>query len=177
MWSREARGTSETVLAEIEKINDGSVSAYKDGYAAADRAGEALSAYKKREYFTIDGVDYIGVLAVPSLELTLPVAAELNYEYLRQSPCRYSGSAEENSLIIAAHNYKSQFGDIDRLDPGAEVLFSDPNGNVYRYEVTGLDTVEPDSTEGLLAGTWDMTLFTCTPGGSRRFALRCTKTE
>ena len=37
---------------------------------------------------TIDGVDYIGVLEIPALELTLPVAGDWSYALLDLAPCR-----------------------------------------------------------------------------------------
>lgn len=42
---------------------------------------------------TIDGIDFIGVLRIPTLELELPVISEWNYPNLKSAPCRYSGSA------------------------------------------------------------------------------------
>ena len=37
---------------------------------------------------TINGMDYIGVLQIPSLELELPIASEWNYPNLKAAPCR-----------------------------------------------------------------------------------------
>ena len=42
---------------------------------------------------TINGIDFIGVLRIPTLELELPVISEWNYPNLKSAPCRYSGSA------------------------------------------------------------------------------------
>ena len=42
---------------------------------------------------TINGIDFIGVLRIPTLELELPVISEWNYPNLKSAPCRYSESA------------------------------------------------------------------------------------
>ena len=42
---------------------------------------------------TINGIDFIGVLRIPALELELPIISEWNYPNLKTAPCRYSGSA------------------------------------------------------------------------------------
>lgn len=41
----------------------------------------------------IEGNDYIGVLEIPSLGLSLPVMSEWSYPRLKLAPCRYHGSA------------------------------------------------------------------------------------
>ena len=49
---------------------------------------------------TIDGQRYIGKLEIPSLGLTLPVMENWDYERLKISPCRYSGSYYYDDLVI-----------------------------------------------------------------------------
>lgn len=45
----------------------------------------------------IEGNDYIGVLEIPSLGLSLPVMSEWSYPRLKLAPCRYHGSAYTGS--------------------------------------------------------------------------------
>ena len=66
----------------------------------------------------IDGGRYIGVLELPSLGLELPVMESWSYPNLRVAPCRYGGSAYQDDLIIAAHNYASHFGRLKELKSG-----------------------------------------------------------
>ena len=47
---------------------------------------------------TIDGVDYVGVLRIPSLALELPVISQWSYPLLKIAPCRYSGSMSHMPL-------------------------------------------------------------------------------
>lgn len=129
---------------------------------------------------TIDGRDYIGTLQIPSLDLKLPVLSSWNYPNLRVAPCRYTGSAYQGNLIIAAHNYPSHFGNLKHLQEGETVLFTDADGNRFTYQVVVRETLEPtaiDEMESEEDGAWDLTLFTCTIGGQSRVTVRCVQVE
>ena len=120
-----------------------------------------------------DGGDYIGVLELPLLGLELPVMESWSYPDLRVAPCRYSGSAYQDDMVVAAHNYKSHFGRLKELRPGDEVRFTDMEVNVFRYAVADLETLGKYDVEKMTSGDWDLTLFTCTYGGKSRVTVRC----
>ena len=126
---------------------------------------------------TIDGRDYIGVLSIPSLELELPVISQWDYPALKVAPCRYSGSLYQDNLIICAHNYASHFGKLKELQPGDIVLFTDMDEHVVTFQVVERETLNPMDTEGMEAGDWDLTLFTCTIGGQTRVTIRLERVE
>lgn len=121
----------------------------------------------------IDGNDYIGLLEIPVLELSLPILADWSNAHLKIAPCRYLGTAETGDLIIAGHNYKSHFGGLSRLQAGDEVRFLDVQGNVFSYTVSKIETIPGSGVAEMEAGDWDLTLFTCTPGGKNRVTVRC----
>ena len=123
---------------------------------------------------TIDGVDYVGVLRIPALALELPVISQWSYPLLKIAPCRYSGSAYQNNLVLCAHNYASHFGNLKNLHIGAAVTFTDMDGNLFTYQVAELETLPPQATEEMENGDWALTLFTCTVGGQSRVTVRCT---
>lgn len=125
----------------------------------------------------IDGIDYIGVLRIPTLELELPIISEWSYQKLKIAPCRYSGSAYQDDLIIAAHNYNSHFGNLKNLRDGDTATFTDMDGNVFTYEMVELEILQPTDIEGMESGEWDLTLFTCTIGGSSRVTARFERVE
>lgn len=125
----------------------------------------------------IDGYGYIGVLEIPVLNLELPVIESWDYERMRIAPCRYSGSAYKNDMIIAAHNYNSHFGTLRDLQPEDTVLFTDAEGQVFTYMVSQTTLLDGTAVEEMESGTWDLTLFTCTIGGQARVTVRCTQTE
>ena len=123
----------------------------------------------------IDDREYIGVLSIPALGLELPVISAWDYPGLRVAPCRYTGSAYTDDLVIAAHNYASHFGRLRELSQGDSIRFTDTDGNVFDYVVSELEILEPYAVSQMTEGDWDLTLFTCTPGGQYRVTLRCNR--
>lgn len=120
--------------------------------------------------------DYAGVIAIPDLSLELPVIDRWSYDRLKVAPCRQSGAAADGDLVIAAHNYKSHFGYLDRLQPGASVIFTDMEGTVYRYAVEEIRQLAPEDAEdvsSVFSSEYPLVLYTCTPGGKTRVAVFC----
>ncbi len=123
----------------------------------------------------IDGHGYIGTLDIPALELSLPVMDAWSYPDLKLAPCRYKGSAYQDSMIVAGHNYRTHFGRLNQLRTGEEVRFTDAEGNLFLYTVAELEELAPTAVEEMEAGDWDLTLFTCTVGGKARVTVRCAR--
>ena len=63
----------------------------------------------------VQGTDFSAVLSIPSLSLELPVRDKWSYPGLRRSPCRFSGSAYTDDLVICGHNYGAHFGNLKNL--------------------------------------------------------------
>lgn len=125
----------------------------------------------------VDGVPYIGMLRIPALTLELPVISGWSYPNLRIAPCRYGGSAYQDDLVIAAHNYLCHFGTLQNLQQGDAVTFTDVDGNIFSYEVAVIEVLEPTAIEEMLSGEYDLTLFTCTLGGASRVTVRCDRVK
>lgn len=123
--------------------------------------------------FDIDGTFYVGMLRIPALSLNLPVIHEWSYPNLKIAPCVYSADVENNSLVIAAHNYVSHFGSLKLLTGGEEIIFTDADGLEYHYTVSEVVITQPTDIEGMLDNSWDLTLFTCTYSGNARVTVRC----
>lgn len=187
IWdSRRAENTATVVVGEILAVLP--TSASMETVPAVTEEDQLLSAeYEIPDYIlnpdmempvqVIDGNEYIGVLEIPKLELSLPVASEWSYPKLRKTPCRYDGTAYKGNLIISAHNYESHFGKLKTLQEGESVIFTDVDGNVFRYEVSSRETIMPKDIEGMMSGDWDLTMFTCTYGGQQRVTVRCMLAE
>lgn len=129
----------------------------------------------------LDGWNYIGYLSIPSIGLNLPVMGEWSYAGLKIAPGRYSGSTYADNMVVCAHNYAKHFSPIKWLAEGAEVYFTDMDGMRWSYEVSAVETIQPTQIEKMTEKTensenWDLTLFTCTTGGSARCAVRCVRT-
>ena len=121
----------------------------------------------------MDGVEYVAVLSIPSLSLELPVRNEWSYPGLQNSPCRYTGSAYMNDLVICAHNYSQHFGRLKDLEIDSEVLLVDMEGNLFQYRVALIETIMPTDVEKMIDSEYDLSLFTCTLGGQTRVTVRC----
>lgn len=128
---------------------------------------------KEMPVVRIDGRDYVGTLSLPALDLELPVISRWSYSGLLVAPCRYTGSAYTNDLVIAAHNYTSHFGRLRELQIGDAVTFTDFDGNVFTYRVDAKEILPPTAVEEMTCGDWALSLFTCTPGGANRVTIRC----
>ena len=126
---------------------------------------------------TVEERDYIGVLELPALGLSLPVLSQWSYPALKEAPCRYTGSVYKNDLILCAHNYPSHFGSIKNLLEGDQVIFTDVDGNTFRYKVAEVEILSPTAVEEMESGDWDLTLFTCTIGGQTRVTVRCVEDQ
>ena len=125
----------------------------------------------------VDGYDCIGILSIPVLELELPVLTNWSYAKLKIAPCHYFGSYYEKDFVIAAHNYQSHFGRLSNLQPKDLILFTDISGTVHCYEVVLLETLPADATEEMITSGFDLSLYTCTPGGANRVTVRCNVVE
>lgn len=121
----------------------------------------------------IDGADYIGVISIPAIDRELPVISEWNYINLKSAPCRYSGSAYLDNIVICAHNYNIHFGALKYLSYGDMITFTDTDGNVFHYKVIEVEILNSYAVEEMTNGDWDITLFTCTIGGATRVTVRC----
>lgn len=121
----------------------------------------------------LDGAACIGVLEIPEIDLKLPVLSEWSYPLLKKAPCRYSGSAYLDNLVIAAHNYRTHFGKLKELEMGDEVIFTDAAGNRFEYKVAVVEALTPQSVEDMTSGEWALSLFTCTLDGKNRVTVRC----
>lgn len=173
--SNRAADASAQVLNELEGASDSK---------AADKSASTPSGVPLYEQFPdiemptveIDGYRYIGTLEIPSVGLVLPVMQTWDATRLKVAPCRYAGSVYQDNMVIAAHNYTSHFGKLFSVEAGAEVFFTDVDGNRFSYRVLGTEIVDPYDTKTMTTATdWDLTLFTCTYGGQTRYTVRCAR--
>ncbi len=123
-------------------------------------------------HIDIDGVDYIGILKIDKLNLSLPIKGKFSYSGLRIAPCRYDGSVYTDNMIIAGHNFSRHFGNLKNLSIDDTASFTDADGNSFMYKVTEITQIKGTDIEGMKNGDWDLTLFTCTISGGSRVAVR-----
>ncbi len=105
--------------------------------------------------------DYIGYLDFPGYDLTMPVAATWSFPAMEISPCRHTGSVYNDNLVVAGHNYKTQFDVLFEFKAGRHVTFTDVDGNVFTYTVRELPRVSPDNSDTVMNRGYALTLYTC----------------
>ena len=125
----------------------------------------------------VDGISYVGYLSIPALNLELPVISESTEQNLEIAPCRFFGTVFQKDFVIGGHRYRRHFRKLSTLGYGERLSFTDVEGNVYIYEVAECEVLEPNQAEYLCSGDWDLSLFTCTPGGMTRVVLRCLRVK
>lgn len=121
----------------------------------------------------VDGWSFIGTIEMPAIEIKLPIQRDWSSAGAKISPCRYKGSVYENDLIVCAHNYQRHFGKIGQLLSGDEVIITDVDGRHFHYRVIYQEIIDTFDVDGMDAGDWDLTVFTCTIGGKSRVTVRC----
>ena len=175
-WEREnAAQTSQTLLDDVQQaMETGAISEPASEGVTQDVEENLLA---EMATVKVEGDDCIGVLSVPVLELELPVLTDWSYKKLKKAPCLYYGSCYETDFVIAAHNYQSHFGRLSQLQAGDLVVFTDVYGTAHYYEVVLLETLPKEATEEMITSGFDLSLYTCTPGGGSRVTVRCNRME
>ena len=123
----------------------------------------------------IKGYSCMGMLSIPRLNLVLPVISEYDDERLDAGLCRYYGSRDGDDLVIAGHNYAGFFKNLNKVQPGDQVVFTDIYGIETVYQAGWTELIDADDGEKMIRGNWDLTLFTCTYGAKARVTLRCSR--
>ena len=168
--SQHAQTESEKLVAELSEQISAESEAQSETFPTdnPDRSMPEL---------TVQDARYAGILAIPELDLELPVLASFDYDSLQVTPCLYSGTIYRKNMVIGAHNYDAHFGRISDLRIGSEVNFTDVENNTYHCEVVSLEMLKPNQndilTEKQHENDWDITLFTCNYSGTERITVRC----
>lgn len=127
----------------------------------------------------IDGMYYVGVLQFPELNVTLPIIdKEWTLEKLNRGPCRYVGSPYKDNMVLAGHNDFPHFRPIYDLTVGSEVIFTDMDGNVFKYKVAWTEVLLPTEADKIIdSKDWDLSLMTCTFTSMERYIVRCIRVK
>lgn len=121
----------------------------------------------------INGVDYVGLVEVPSLGVKLPIADQWDHRSLRRFPCRYYGSVYSSDLIIGGSNQNGQFDFCEKIQPDATVLVTDMTGAEFRYRVSRIDRSGTADAARLMDGDWALTLFSPDRYDGKYILVRC----
>ena len=134
-------------------------------------APEADSAAPADPMALARGYEAIGILTLPDLGLTLPVLADWDEARLQAAPCRHQGSIEDGDLVIAGHNYRRHFANLDQLAPGAAITFTDMEGVVHPFVLDHTAVVAGTDVAAVLDSEFPLILYTCDYTGEGRITL------
>ena len=85
---------------------------------------------------SVDGTDFVGIVALPRYESVLPVCAD--WGKTSKYPCRFSGSIYNGTMQIGATTQKGQYDFYRELSVGDTVIYTDMEGNRYTFTITSL---------------------------------------
>ena len=181
LWQEEMSGlNADHAMEQLwEQMTVDPVPATPDTPALLPENGSTSDApeFRPMPEIQVDGISYVGYLSIPALNLELPVISESTEQNLEIAPCRFFGTVFQKDFVIGGHRYRRHFRKLSTLGYGERLSFTDVEGNVYIYEVAECAVLEPDQAEYLCSGDWDLSLFTCTPGGMTRVVLRCLRVK
>ncbi|MBQ1264554.1 MAG: sortase [Oscillospiraceae bacterium] len=169
----EAKSAETAASVLLQDVHEQIAVSAEEQSAEAQSAEEPLS----QQALTTQVSEYecVGILSIPALGLELPVLADWSYEKLKIAPCVYYGTYQEKNFVIAAHNYEGHFKRLSQLQEKDLIFFTDVSGGEHIYEVVLLETLPGDATEEMITAGFDLSLYTCTPGGASRVTVRCTE--
>lgn len=140
---------------------------------AATVEQETAAAEPNMTVVLLDGYEYIGILDLPMLSLSLPILSDWDEQRLKIAPCRQEGAVDTDDLVIAGHNYRRHFQYLYKLQPGDIVRFTDMNGTITTYTVSLLRTLDATDVDAALNSEHDLVLYTCTYSGKERTTVFC----
>jgi sortase A len=122
------------------------------------------------------GADYVALLEIPDHGVKLPVSNGWDQNKLYATPCRFSGSAYDGTLIIGGGNDLQQFSFCNKIENGTTVLITDMIGAQFSYTVYRVDRSKHAQTQWLSEENADLTLFCQDVYSMEYIAVRCIST-
>lgn len=116
----------------------------------------------------------LGTLLIPAIDVEATVYEGIRMRTLDRGPGHWPGSAmpgEIGNVVVGGHRttHHRVFRHLDRLVPGDEIVFRDPDGTEHVYVVDRTEIVTPDAMWVVNpTDTPTATLFACHPPGSTR---------
>ncbi len=131
-----------------------------DAISSSTDAGDSL---------IIDGKGYVGIIEIPSINLTLPVLASCENGNLERGICLYYSNG---NYVIGGHNRVSQFRPIYNLRIGDKLVFYDTHSNKKEYKLVKTEILLPENIKQFTTSEYGVTLFTCYGDNYQRYVLR-----
>ena len=127
----------------------------------------------------------IGIIEIPTINISYPIFNGLNDELLKTSPCKFYGDFpfitdnQPNSLnlCIAGHNYDNDkfFSNIKDLNINDKIFLYDTLDNKYAYSVIKNYEVKSDDLSPVyntITDSFELTLVTCNNFNGNRMIIK-----
>ncbi len=149
------------------EVNNSTEMVFEDLDASGDADGRDHNA--DDDLLKIEGIDVIGVMEIPKIDLKVAVAEGTDKQTLKKAVGHFEGTAmpgEIGNFAVAGHRsytYNEFFNRLDEMEIGDEIRVKTTKGE-FVYEVTDIFVVEPHEV-WVLDPTPEatITLVTCTP--------------
>ena len=140
----------------------------------ARKAGSPLD-YSQPEMpvLQIAGKDYVCLLEVPGLGVTLPVGNTWQSGLLPVPVSRFWGSIYDGTLILGGSNREGQFDFCSRLDLGDRLVIVDMQGTEFQCSVARIDRSSSVDFGVLHDPAYPLTLFVREEYDARYILVRC----
>lgn len=121
----------------------------------------------------IGGEDFGALLEVPLFGVVLPVGSSWEDGHISQYPCRFWGSAYDNTLIVGGSGRKGQLDFCGKLSLGDKLRITDMTGTQFSYEVVRIDRAKHADMDTLQKNICDLTLFARDSTSLDYIVVRC----
>lgn len=125
----------------------------------------------------------IGIIEIPTLNVSYTIFNGLDDELLKTSPCKFYGdfpntnNPDNLNLCIAGHNYDNNkfFSNIKNLNINDKIILHDNFDNKYMYSVVKNYEVESDDLSPVyttITDSYELTLVTCNNFNKNRIIIK-----
>ena len=135
-----------------------------------------LSLYHANSHYDIvklsENISIIGLIEIPSIQISYPILANSDENLLKISVCRFSGPLPNRigNLCIAGHNYRNNmlFSKLEQLNIHDSIFITDLNNNRMEYTVYNKLKVKQNDLN-CMTNTTDIqiTLVTCNENNNK----------
>ncbi len=87
--------------------------------------------------FELNGMDFVGIIKVPAYSVTLPIHNTYDAKISQKLPCRYEGSAYDNSLVVVSSDRTLNCA--EQLSTGDAISITDMRGASFEYTIAAID--------------------------------------
>ena len=113
-----------------------------------------------------DNIYIIGLIEIPSINISYPILSNCNEDLLKISVCKFSGPMPNQigNMCIAGHNYKNSlmFSKLNKLNTNDSIFITDLNNTRLEYVIYQKSEIKQNNLEGIKnTSSTEITLITC----------------